>query len=134
KDRGMPKNTGILERLDRGHGDYWRPYGSEAAPEILVGGGGLRPGRRNIFAYPLGPAGVAPRDPFLHAGGEAIFSLPNGLHGFMLVNNVGNRVDKGPVQIVSDPKRPDRAVETGVSCMSCHLTRINPKADQVPHS
>src|SRR5207244_6362676 len=41
------------------------------------------------------------------------------------------RVDKGLAAIVSDPKRPDRAVETGVSCMSCHLSGINPKSDQI---
>ena len=33
--------------------------------------------------------------------------------------------------IVSDPKRPDRAVEAGVSCMNCHARGIIPKADQI---
>src|SRR5262249_30039753 len=41
------------------------------------------------------------------------------------------RCDNGPVAIVSDPKRPDRAVEAGVSCMGCHVTGILPKADQI---
>jgi WD40 repeat protein len=131
---GVSKNNRILERHDSVHGAYWRTYDFEAVPQNLVERGGLLPDQRNIFAYPLGPAGATSRDPFLHAGGEAIFSLPNGLHGFMLVNAVGNRVDKGAIQIVSDPKRPDRAVETGVSCMSCHLTGINPKTDQVRDS
>jgi WD40 repeat protein len=40
-------------------------------------------------------------------------------------------VDKAPTAIVSDPRRPDRAVEAGVSCMSCHVTGILPKTDQV---
>lgn len=128
---GVSKNNRILERHVSIHGAYWRTYDFDAVPQNLVERAGVLPDQRNIFAYPLGPAGVAPRDPFLHAGGEAIFNLPNGLHGYMIVNAVGNRVDKGAVQIVSDPKRPDRAVETGVSCMSCHLTGINEKADQV---
>ena len=128
---GVSKNNRILERHVSIHGAYWRTYDFDAVPQNLVERAGLLPDQRNIFAYPLGPAGVASRDPFLHAGGEAIFNLPNGLHGFMVVNAVGNRIDKGAVQIVSDPKRPDRAVETGVSCMSCHLSGINEKADQV---
>src|SRR4029079_4657023 len=89
----------------------------------------LLPDRRNLFAYPLGPGGT--ENTFQHAGGEAIFNLPNGLHGFMLVNAVGTRIDKAPTAIVSDPRRPDRAVEPGVSCMSCHLTGIQPKTDQI---
>src|SRR5262249_50731125 len=44
-------------------------------------------------------------------------------------NNV--RVDKGPTAIVSDPRRPDRAVEAGVSCMHCHAAGIIPKDDQL---
>ena len=128
---GVSKNNRILERHDSVHGAYWRTYDFEAVPQNLVERNGVLPDQRNIFAFPLGPAGVASGTPFLQAGGEAIFSLPNGLHGFMLVNAVGTRVDKAAIQIVSDPKRPDRAVETGVSCMSCHLGGINPKADQV---
>jgi len=38
---------------------------------------------------------------------------------------------KGPTEIVSDPKRPDRAVENGLSCMSCHVKGILPKDDQI---
>ena len=88
------------------------------------------PDPRNIFAFPLGPAGLA-EFPFQHAGGEAIFALPNGLHAYYIVNANNNRLDKAPIAIVSDPKRPDRAVEAGVSCMSCHVTGIIPKADQI---
>src|SRR5262249_49066807 len=50
---------------------------------------------------------------------------------YLLVNAVNQRIDKGPVNIVSDPKRPDRAVETGVSCIACHYRGINPKSDQI---
>ncbi|MFO0825464.1 MAG: WD40 repeat domain-containing protein [Gemmataceae bacterium] len=83
-----------------------------------------------MFAFPLGPTGLA-EFPFKHAGGEAIFALPNGLHAYYIMNANNNRLDKAPQAIVSDPKRPDRAVEAGVSCMSCHVTGILPKADQV---
>src|SRR5262249_9927608 len=49
----------------------------------------------------------------------------------MLVNGKGQRVDQAPIEIVSDPKRPDRRVETGLSCISCHAGGLLFKADQV---
>ncbi len=49
----------------------------------------------------------------------------------MLIDAKGNRLDKGPINIVSDPKRPDRAVTNGVSCMSCHYGGIISKADEI---
>jgi hypothetical protein len=49
----------------------------------------------------------------------------------MLVDGRGRRLDKAPASIVSDPRRPDRTVENGVSCMSCHARGLVPKTDQV---
>ena len=49
----------------------------------------------------------------------------------MLVDQRGQRIDQGPTNIVSDPKRPDRTVTNGVSCMSCHYTGVIPKKDEV---
>jgi WD40 repeat protein len=51
--------------------------------------------------------------------------------GFMLIDKFGNRIDQGPTDIVSDPKRPDRTVTNGVSCMSCHYAGVIPKSDEV---
>jgi len=126
---GISKNNRVLERHDSVHGAYWRTYDFDAIAQNLTERDLLLPDRRNIFAYPLGPGGT--ETTFQHAGGEVIFSLPNGLHAYMLVNADNNRIDKGPIAIVSDPKRPDRAVEAGVSCMSCHITGILPKTDQI---
>ncbi|HEY1187998.1 MAG TPA: c-type cytochrome domain-containing protein [Gemmata sp.] len=129
---GISRFNRVLERHDSAQGMYWRTYDFDEPQANLVDrvNGGLLPDRRNIFAFPLGPGGLA-ENPFQHAGGEAIFALPNGLHAFYLVNAVNTRLDKGPLNIVSDPRRPDRAVEAGVSCMSCHVTGILSKADQV---
>lgn len=129
---GISRFNRVLERHDSAQGMYWRTYDFDEPPANLVDriNGGLLPDRRNIFAFPLGPGGLA-ENPFQHAGGEAILALPNGLHAYYLVNAVNVRLDKGPLNIVSDPKRPDRSVEAGVSCMSCHTTGILPKADQV---
>src|SRR5262249_36300208 len=96
---------------------YWRSY--DFADNL---------NRQNVFEHPLGPGGPLS---FTQAGGEIIFSLPNGLHGFMLIDALGKRVDKAPGDIVSDPKRPDRLVETGVSGFSCHNKGFLPKEDQV---
>jgi WD40 repeat protein/mono/diheme cytochrome c family protein len=126
---GISRNNRVLERHDAQNGAYWRTYDFAAVPENLVDRNLLLPDRRNVFAYPLGPG--LTDNTFQHAGGEIIFNLPNGLHGFMLVNANNQRIDKGPIDIVSDPKRPDRAVEPGVSCMACHYRGINPKDDQV---
>jgi WD40 repeat protein/mono/diheme cytochrome c family protein len=126
---GIAKNNRILERHDAVHGAYWRTYDFEAVQQNLVERGNLLPDRRNVFAYPLGPGSTD--NFFQHAGGEVIFNLPNGLQGYMIVNANNLRLDKAATAIVSDAKRPDKAVENGVSCMSCHYRGINPKDDQI---
>ncbi|MFO0801788.1 MAG: WD40 repeat domain-containing protein [Gemmataceae bacterium] len=128
---GISRFNRVLERHDSAQGMYWRTYDFDEPPASLTErvNGNLLPDRRNIFAFPLGPNLV--ENPFQHIGGEAIFALPNGLHGYILAKADNARLDKGPIAVVSDPKRPDRAVEAGVSCMSCHVTGILPKADQI---
>jgi hypothetical protein len=108
---GISVNNRIIERHSVRYGAYWRSY--DFATSV---------GAENIFTNPLG---------FTAAGGEIIFNLPNGMQAYMLVDARGNRIDKAPTAIVSDPRRPDRAVENGVSCMGCHAQGIIPKADQL---
>ncbi len=115
---GVSRNNRVLERHHASHGAYWRSYDFSE-----------NTGRQNLFEYPLGPSAGATS--FKQAGGEIIFTLPNGLHGYMLVDGNGRRVNKAPVEIVSDPKRPDRQVEAGLSCMTCHERGILPKEDQI---
>jgi WD40 repeat protein len=117
-DSGVSKNNRLIERHDAIHGVFWRSYDFAS-----------NSGRQNLFEHPLGPnAGDVS---FRPAGGEMIFNLPNGLLGFMLVDAKGKRIDKGPVEIVADPRRPDQRVETGISCMSCHARGFLFKADQL---
>jgi WD40 repeat protein/mono/diheme cytochrome c family protein len=115
---GVARNNRILERHDALHGAYWRSYDFSD-----------NTGRQNIFERPLGPS-PGPHA-FVAAGGEIIFNLPNGLQAYLLVDAQGRRVDKAAGDIVSDPKRPDRLVENGLSCMSCHVAGLLPKDDQV---
>jgi mono/diheme cytochrome c family protein len=115
---GVSRNNRLIERHDAAYGAYWRSYDFSDNTE-----------RQNLFEHPLGP--VPGQNAFVHAGGELLFNLPNGLQGYLLVDGSGRRIDRGPSDIVSDPRRPDRAVETGLSCMTCHTRGLIPKADQV---
>ncbi|QJW93403.1 c-type cytochrome domain-containing protein [Frigoriglobus tundricola] len=114
----VSRNNRMIERHESSYGYYWKSYDF-----------GKNVDRQNLFAYPLGPG--AAKNHYKHDGGELIFNLPNGLQAYMLVNGEGRRIAKGPTEIVSDPKRPDRAVENGVSCMSCHVKGLLPKDDQI---
>jgi tetratricopeptide (TPR) repeat protein len=115
---GVSRNNRLIERHEGGGVVFWLSY--DFAGNV---------GRQNLFAHPLGPGdGEAA---FRHDGGEIIFTLPNGLHAYYLADAAGRRLDKGPLTIVSDPRRPDRAVENGLSCMSCHARGMIPKDDQV---
>ncbi len=117
-DSGVSKNNRLLERHDGAYGAFWRSY--DFANNT---------GRQNLFDHPLGPnAGATSFQP---AGGEMIFHLPNGLQAYMLVDAKGQRIDKGPIEIVADPRRPDQRVEAGISCMSCHARGLLFKADQL---
>jgi tetratricopeptide (TPR) repeat protein len=114
---GVSRNNRLIERHEAGGTVYWKSYDFSS-----------NAGRHNLFAHPLGPGGD---QGFLHDGGEIIFNLPNGLQGYFLTDGQGRRIDKGPTAIVSDPRRPDRAVENGLSCMSCHAKGMIDKVDQV---
>jgi len=117
-DSGVSKNNRLLERHDAAYGTYWRSYDFAT-----------NTGRQNLFEHPLGPnAGATSFQP---AGGEMIFHLPNGLQAYMLVDAKGQRINKGPTEIVADPRRPDQRVETGISCMSCHARGLIFKPDQL---
>jgi tetratricopeptide (TPR) repeat protein len=115
---GVSRNNRLIERHEAGSVTYWKSYDFAS-----------NTGRQNLFAHPLGPGDD--EGSFRHDGGEIIFNLPNGLQAYMLVTGAGKRLDKGPTAIVSDPRRPDRAVENGLSCMSCHAKGLIEKSDQV---
>lgn len=115
---GVARHNRVLERHDSAFGAYWRSY--DFSDNL---------GRQNVLEAPLGPAGRG--HGFQHDGGEMIFALPNGLHAYFISDAAGRRIERAPVEIVSDPKRPDRAVEVGVSCFSCHTQGYLPREDMV---
>jgi hypothetical protein len=108
---GVSRNNRLIERHAGRYGPYWRSY--DFASNV---------GQRNLFERPL---------TFVHDGGEHIFSLPNGMFAYLLTDAHGNRIDHGPTRIVRDERRPDGAVENGLSCMGCHARGFIPKVDQL---
>jgi mono/diheme cytochrome c family protein len=125
---GVSANNRMIERHARPNGGYfWISYdfnNNEDEADL----------RRN----PLGPAAFDEQNfdnRFVHQGGEAIWSLPNGMQAYLLADAAGNRVDTAPKDIVRDARRPPGAVENGVSCIGCHgVTGMNvPRVfDEIP--
>jgi hypothetical protein len=79
-------------------------------------------GRENIFSNPLD---------FQQDAGEIIFSLPNGFHGYMLINAAGQRLDLANTNIAVDPTQRNASVTNGISCMGCHDGGIKFKKDEI---
>ena len=80
-------------------------------------------GKEDVFANPLGPAAVD-KQGFVHTfsndAGEVIFTMPNGMQGYMLVNGAGQKISVADTAIVRDIRRRDGVVANGISCFGCH--------------
>ena len=108
---GVSTNNRVLERHTSRYGAYWKSY--DFAGSV---------GTQNVFTHPLN---------FTHDGGEAIFNLPNGLQGYLIVTASGLRLDAAPIDIVSNPAASDPTVRNGLSCFGCHTKGMNTFEDQV---
>lgn len=97
---GVSRNNRAAERYPSSQGAYWKSidYATNKGDE-------------NIFRDPINLHGV---------GGEMIFNLPNGLQGYYLADDVGNRLDAGPTEIVTDKFAEDKVVRNALSCIRCH--------------
>jgi len=115
---GVSQQNRMLERHDTTGGGryYWKSY--DMLPGTAEQG--------DFTRRPLGPhfeqLGNKQLAPFKHDGGEIIWSLPNGLQGYMLVTGDDARIDEGPIQVVFDPNSHSGsvAIVNGISCMGCH--------------
>jgi hypothetical protein len=119
---GVSANNRLIERHQSRSGYYWTSYdfrGNE--------------GVQNLFEHPLGPGGANGfvKDGFEEAGGETIYSLPNGFQAYYLNNNKGEKLDKGPTDIVRDLSSKDLAVTNGISCMGCHDQGMRKATDDI---
>ena len=99
-DSGVSKNNRVVERHTSVYGAYWKSY--DFAGSV---------GAQNIRTHPLS---------FKHDGGEIVFNLPNGLQAYYISDDKGNRIEKAPTDIVSNPAASDPAVRNGLSCIGCH--------------
>ena len=111
---GVSTQNRVIERHDSAYGAYWKSYDFRS-----------NDGTGNIFRFPLGPSfkgNPFNAQAFTHAGGELIFHLPNGLQGYLLVDDKGKRIDEGPTDIVSDTNKSSGsvAIVNGLSCIVCH--------------
>ena len=110
-ESGVSVNNRIVERHKSRYGAYWKSY--DFAGNV---------GTQNIFTHPLN---------FTHDGGEIIFNLPNGLQAYYLSTATGERLNKAPINIVSDAGSRDPVVRNGLSCMGCHTEGMKTFEDQV---
>lgn len=112
---GVSKHNRLIDRHEgRSAGYYYRSYDFKKSFERGV-----------LFRFPLGPR--FDRNPFNehafeHDGGEVIWSLPNGMQGYLIIDNKGKRINDAPVEVVRDPSEISGSplVVNGVSCMGCH--------------
>ncbi|MBI4469890.1 MAG: formylglycine-generating enzyme family protein [Acidobacteria bacterium] len=111
-ESGISSNNRIVERHRAPYGAYWRAHSFSSSLYD-----------QDITLHPMN---------FKRAGGEIIFSLPNGLQGYMITNAEGERLDQGQtdVVLVKGPA-PDPAIYNGLSCMSCHTEGMRPFKDDV---
>jgi serine/threonine-protein kinase len=111
---GVSSQNRMIERHVALYGYYWKSYDFKS-----------NDGKSNLFQNPLGPGfkgNPFADQAFEHAGGEIIFTLPNKLQGYLLVNNKDQRIDEGPTDVVSDGNKTSgtAAIVNGLSCMACH--------------
>jgi len=113
KQSNVTKSNRTIERHETPFGSYWKSDDFKK-----------RVGRQNIFEHPLD---------YQKDGGEFIFSLPNGLHGYLITDAAGDRLEGAPTDVVVDPNRiqEDGVVLNGVSCMNCHQRGIKKQDDDM---
>lgn len=111
---GVSKQNRLVERHDALFGYWWISYDFKP-----------RRAKADLMRFPLGPkfeANKFPKFVFEHDGGEAIWSLPNGMQAYILIDGKGDRIDSGPIDVVNDPRAVSGtpAIVNGMSCMHCH--------------
>lgn len=128
---GVSSQNRLVERHEytSGTGSYWISY--DFKPRRAKG---------DLVRFPLGPKFKGNRFnqfAFEHDGGEAIFSLPNGLQAYMLALGDGKRLDEpAPADVVYDDSAVSGtpAVVNGLSCMSCHKNGMIDFRDEIRDS
>jgi serine/threonine-protein kinase len=115
ENSGVSKQERVLNRFDSGVAaglSYWISFDFDGG-NGGDGANGFEQGVANesIFDDPLD---------FAFAGGEAIFSLPNGMQAYYVAAADGTRLAQAPIGVVIDPAQNNGLVTNGASCHSCH--------------
>jgi cytochrome c len=113
-DSGIALHNRVIERHEIPAGGsrvFWTSY------DFANNGG-----KENIFSDPLD---------FQNDAGETIFSLPNGMHAYMLSDAAGNRLDVANTAVAIDRSQRDATVRNGISCARCHSVGFKNKQDEV---
>jgi serine/threonine-protein kinase len=113
---GVSSQPRMLERHPALYGSMWDSYDFKRGNVTM-----------NLNGRPLGPDGIFDSNrfeeySFRHDGGEYIFGLPNGLHGYLLALADGDRIPFGPPDIVEDRKKTlgNAIIVNSLSCVACH--------------
>ncbi len=123
----------VIERHPARFGAYWITYDLKATR--AAGREGAAEVRRSMFQAPLGPATLAcfngtRRDLcFEPASSQRIFSLPNGLQGYLIVDGAGARMLAEPAGNLQDSSGKARGSVNGMGCIACHDQGIHPARD-----
>lgn len=126
----------LIERHSTSNGYYWKSYDflpSTAAP----GTANAVKSKRLLKEFPTGPRfndNKFTETAFDHDGGEIIFSLPNQLQGYMLVQADGTRINEAPQDLVNDSTlvSGSPSIVNGISCITCHSQgMIDPPDDEI---
>lgn len=118
---GVSAQNRLVDRHNANFGYYWLSYDFTSP----TSGKHENPDEIDLVKRPLGPEfedHPFPNQAFKHDGGEAIFSLPNGLQGYFLVDAKGDTIKDGPIDVVSDALKTSGSpvIVNGLSCMGCH--------------
>ncbi len=109
-------------------GGYWKSYDFGVGP--------LSSDTAKPLVYPFGPTfkkNPFPQLAFRHDGSEIIFSLPNGMQGYMVTDRDGKRMDEPPTWVLKDKNEfsGGPALVNGISCIACHANGMQSVTDQV---
>ncbi len=125
-ESGVSGQNRMVERHDLGtsRGYYWKSYDFLASNSRSI-----------LSSFPLGPLrNRQDQFAFIHDGGEILYTLPNGLQGYLLVTGKGDRIDAGPIEVVGDALKTsgNQLIVNGLSCIVCHRRGIiEPPDDQI---
>jgi serine/threonine-protein kinase len=122
---GISAQNRIVERHEAKYGSYWRGYDFRRSDT-----------RSNLIRFPLGPrfkGNDFDDQAFDHDSSEMMFNLPNGLQGYFQVNRAGQRIDEGPLEVVSDVLKTSGspAIVSGLSCIYCHKRGVVALKDEI---